>query len=96
MCSGEMLNAKEAADLGIISHVTEPGDEVKKAIEIIEKMTRYAPQSVRKILEATLLNQTKPEDGFGYERKAFAELLQTENAKEGMTAFMEKRKPEFK
>src|SRR5690554_5318984 len=95
ICSGEMVHANEAAELNIVSHVTEPGKEVDKAVEIIEKMTRFAPESVGKVLEATLLHQTQPEDGFRYERKAFAELLQSKNAKEGMLAFMEKRKPEF-
>lgn len=95
ICSGEMVQANEAAELNIVSHVTEPGKEVEKAVEIIEKMTRFAPESVGKVLEATLLHYTQPEDGFRYERKAFAELLQSKNAKEGMLAFMEKRKPEF-
>src|SRR5690606_22888219 len=95
ICSGEMVQANEAAELNIVSHVTEPGKEVEKAVEIIEKMTRYAHESVGKVFEATLLHDKQPEDGCRYERKAVAELLQSKNAKEGMLAFMEKRKPEF-
>lgn len=95
MCSGDMISAADAAELRIVSYVTEPGKEVQKAVEIIEKMTKNSPESVGKILEATLMTLNQPEDGYRWERNAFAEILQTENAKEGMQAFIEKRKPEF-
>lgn len=96
MCSGELMDASTALDLGILSYVTRPEEVVSKALEIIEKMTRNAPESTGKILEATLMNLTQPEDGYRFERKAFAEILQTDNAREGITAFLEKRKPGFK
>ncbi|MBY5957087.1 enoyl-CoA hydratase/isomerase family protein [Membranicola marinus] len=94
MCSGEMIHATYAKELGIVSYVTTPGFEVQKSIEVIKKMTKNAPTSVGKILKATL-DHEQAEDGFRYEREAFAKLLQSDNAKEGMTAFIEKRKPEF-
>lgn len=96
MCSGELMDASTALDLGILSYVTPPEEVVPKALDIIEKMTRNAPESTTKILEATLMNLTQPEDGYRFERKAFAEILQTDNAREGITAFLEKRKPGFK
>ncbi len=95
MCSGDMISASNARDLGIVSYITAPGVEVRKSIEVIEKMTRNARTSVGKILESTLMNVYHPEDGYRFERKAFAELLQSDNAREGMKAFIEKRKPEF-
>lgn len=96
MCSGEMIPATDARTLGIVSYVTTPGIEVRKSIELIEKMTKNAKTSVGKILEASLMNIYQPEDGYRFERKAFSELLDSENAREGMQAFIEKRKPEFK
>lgn len=96
MCSGEMVDAQQAKELGILSYVTTPETLLDKAIEIINKMTRFNPESVGKILEATALHQNQPEDGYRFERKAFADLLQTENAREGIIAFLEKRKPEFR
>lgn len=96
MCSGERIHATYAKELGIVSYVTTPGIEVNKSIEIIEKMTKNARTSVGKILEASLMNVYLPEDGYRFERKAFAELLQSDNAREGMNAFIEKRKPEFR
>lgn len=96
MCSGDMISASNARDLGIVSYITAPGIEVRRSIDVIEKMTRNARTSVGKILEATLMNVYNPEDGYRFERKAFAELLQSDNGHEGMKAFIEKRKPEFK
>ena len=96
MCSGEMIDAIQALDMGILSYVTPPGEVVPKAVEIIEKMTRNSPESTSKILEASLMNLTQPDDGYRFERKTFAEILQTENAREGINAFLEKRKPTFK
>ena len=96
MCSGEMIKAPFAKELGIVSYVTTPGLEVSKSIELIEKMTQNASTSVSKILQATYMAAYHSEDGFRFERKAFSELLHSENGQEGMLAFIEKRKPEFK
>lgn len=96
MCSGKMIDATYAKELNIVSYVTTPGLEVRKSIEVINKMTMNAPASVNKILQASLISIYDPEDGYRFERKAFAELLQSDNAKEGMKAFIEKRKPDFK
>ena len=96
MCSGELIDATQALELGVLSYVTPPDGVMEKATEIINKMTSHSPDSVGKILTATLLHQTQPEDGFRFERKAFADILQTENAHEGIAAFLEKRKPHFK
>lgn len=95
MCSGEMIDTHQALTLGLISYITEPGEEVAKAIEIIHKMTRYSADSTQKILASSLMSLSHPEDGYRYERKAFAEILQTDNAKEGMSAFIEKRKANY-
>lgn len=96
MCSGEMIDASQALDLGILSYVTPSGETVQKSMEIIDKMTQNSPESTSKILEATLMNLTHPEDGYRFERKTFADILQTNNAREGISAFLEKRKPKFK
>ena len=95
MCSAEMIDAQQALEMGILSYVTSSETLIEKATEIIHKITRYSPESVGKILEATSLYHTQPEDGYRFERKAFADILQTENAREGIAAFLEKRKPRF-
>lgn len=95
MCSDDMISASNARDLGIVSYITAPGIEVRRSIEVIDKMTQNARTSVGKILESTLMSVYHPDDGYRFERKAFAELLQSANAREGMKAFIEKRKPEF-
>lgn len=96
ICSGEMISAEEAKELRLVSYVTEAGKEVEKAAEIIEKMSQHASTSVGKILAATGLATVSNEDGALFERKAFVELLHSENGKEGMQAFIEKRKPDFR
>lgn len=96
MCSGDMIKAPRALEMGIVSYVTTPGLEVTKSIEIISNMTKNAPTSVSKILQATRLSLYNDEEGYRFERKAFSELINSPNGKEGMKAFIEKRKPEFK
>src|SRR5690625_6107696 len=87
-----MIKAPRALEMGIVSYVTTPGLEVTKSIEIISNMTKNAPTSVVKILQATRLSLYNDEEGYRFERKAFSELINSPNGKEGMKAFIEKRK----
>ncbi|WP_236975794.1 enoyl-CoA hydratase/isomerase family protein [Membranihabitans maritimus] len=95
ICSGEMMEARQAKDLGIVSYVTTPGNAVTKSLEVIRKITEHAPLSVKHVLKATHLNTIDPDKGYQYESKSFAQLFDTEDSKEGISAFLEKRKPNF-
>ena len=89
------MEARQAKDLGIVSYVTTPGNAVTKSLEVIRKITEHAPLSVKHVLKATHLNSVDPDKGYQYESKSFAQLFDTEDSKEGISAFLEKRKPNF-
>jgi enoyl-CoA hydratase len=95
--SGRRLSAQEALTAGLVARVV--SDEVwleeakDLAREIAEKgpvATRLAKESVNRAFETTL------SAGLEAERRALYLAFASEDAKEGLTAFTEKRKPEFK
>jgi enoyl-CoA hydratase len=95
--SGRFLTAEEAERAGLVARVVakEAWLEEAKAVAraIAEKgpiAQRLAKESVNRAYESTL------ETGLDYERKALYLAFASEDAREGLTAFTEKRKPEFK
>jgi enoyl-CoA hydratase len=95
--SGRFLSADEALAAGLVARVVarEAWLEEAKAVarEIASKgpvATRLAKEAVDRAYEATL------QLGLEYERRALNLAFASEDAKEGLTAFMEKRKPEFR
>jgi enoyl-CoA hydratase len=95
--TGTRISAKEAADFGIVNKL------VAKEV-LMEEVTKYAqtlagqpPISLRYIKEAVLKAVDHSlYEGMQFERKNFSLLFSTEDQKEGMRAFIEKRTPDFK
>jgi len=92
--TGDMISAKEAYQFGLVNHVIEHGQEINKAIEIINKIALKAPLAIAKSIEC--INACEAGNG-GYqaELNAFEYLTNTRDFREGATAFVEKRKPNF-
>src|SRR5579885_3713573 len=95
--TGNMITAEEAKGYGLINKVVPKEvylDEAKKmAMEIASK----GPIAIRLAKEAVLkAYETSLNEGLDFERKHFFMLFSTEDMKEGMNAFIEKRKPNFK
>ena len=95
--TGRMMNAEEAERSGLVARVTSAEDllpEALKAATAIAAMSLpavlTAKDSINQAFETTLAQGVK------YERRVFYALFATEDQKEGMTAFMEKRKPDFR
>ncbi|MBK9272578.1 MAG: enoyl-CoA hydratase/isomerase family protein [Saprospiraceae bacterium] len=93
--TGEMVNAQEAYQLGLVNHLVEPGQEMLKAIEIIEKISKKGPKAISAALQSILAYYEFEGKGAGIESELFGELIAGSEAKEGIAAFLEKRKPEF-
>ena len=95
--TGRMMDAAEAERAGLVSRVVAPErllDEALEAAARIASQSRpsvlMAKEAVNRALETTL------DEGLRFERRLFHSLFSTEDQKEGMTAFIEKRKPAFK
>ena len=70
---------------------------LEEAVALAQKIAKNSPMAVRFAKEAVLKAFESPlSEGLDYERKMFYMLFGTEDQKEGMAAFVEKRKPEFK
>ena len=98
MClSGRMMDAAEAERCGLVSRVVPAAsllDEAMKSAEAIAAMSQpilmMTKESVNRAFETTLA------EGIRFERRVFHPMFATEDQKEGMAAFVDKRKPNFK
>ena len=95
--TGKSISADEAYRIGLVNHVVPPESLMEETKRIAAEIASKPPLSIRAAKEAILRAQdTTVEMGLEFERKAFYMLFATEDAKEGMKAFLEKRKPTFK
>jgi enoyl-CoA hydratase/carnithine racemase len=95
---GTRLSAAEALALGIVNRVTPAGtDVVDDALAWLEPVLNGAPIAVRAALDAVRAADTLPLDaGLEAERRAYEACLSSEDRKEALAAFREKRKPVFR
>ncbi len=96
LLTGQPLDAARAAELGLVNRLTEPGGAVEAAVTLAELVCRNAPVSVRQSLWA--LEQTVAvSDQLGWDAtaRATAVVWATEDTKEGVKAFFEKRAPRW-
>ena len=95
--SGKQLTAAQARDWGIVNEVTPPEELMTRVMEIAKKIAANGTLAVAAAKDAVVngLNMTK-EDSLRYEGAVFGLLFATEDQKEGMRAFVEKRPAEFK
>ncbi len=95
--TGRTYTAQELFQLGLINQVVPQGQHLERAKEIARTIAEKAPIAVRLGKEAVLAAfETPLEQGLATEKRLFAMLFSTEDQKEGMAAFVEKRKGEFK
>lgn len=96
LMTGDMINAQEAYRMGLINHIVPHGEEVAKAKEIINKIATKAPLAIAGIIECVDAAFNGVIDGFDFEARKFGEVSNSEDFKEGATAFIERRKAVFK
>ncbi|MBC7948317.1 MAG: enoyl-CoA hydratase/isomerase family protein [Chitinophagaceae bacterium] len=95
LMTGNMITAKEAHEFGMVNKVTSPEELLTKTRETLSLIQSKAPVAVSKIIEA-VNHFDHTQEGYDFEIKKFGECFNTEDMKEGATAFLEKRKPVFK
>ncbi len=94
--SGRQFNAKQAEDWGLVSKVFATDKVVDEAVQLASEISNFGGASVRKAKEAiNLANEVSLSAGLQHERSVFHSLFATKDQKEGMSAFVEKRKPNF-
>jgi enoyl-CoA hydratase/carnithine racemase len=94
---GEPITAREALQWGLVSEVVPDDQVLPRALEMAQKIAQMPPLAVMSVKDVLLAGLDASLDtGLMLERKAFDVLFDTEDQKEGMRAFIEKRPPSYK
>jgi enoyl-CoA hydratase/carnithine racemase len=94
--SGEMIDAQEAYRIGLVNEVVPAAELITRAEAILKKIFFNAPVAVKYSLEAVNKGmETSQAEGLSLEASLFGLCAGTEDKKEGTSAFLEKRKPQF-
>ena len=97
LLTGKMIGAHEAYRIGLVNEVVPPEEVMPKAMEWAEAICQAAPLAVRAAKEAMIRGCSLTlEDGLQLENSLESYLFSTEDFTEGTTAFVEKRKPDYK
>jgi len=95
--TGVQVTAQEMADHGLVNRVVSKGEHLREAVKLAKEVAARGPIAVRLAKQAVLAAfETTLEEGLEMERKNFLLLFATEDKREGMQAYIEKRKADFK
>ncbi len=95
--SGSVLSAQQAVQWGIVNQVFPANDLLVRVKEIAQRIALHGGRAIAAAKQAIRTGLDLPkEEGFHQERSLFASLFATEDQKEGMQAFIEKRTPIFR
>ena len=94
--TGDIIDAEEAEQIGLVNHVYQHDELLAKAWDLAEKISRKGSIAVKLALDAIQKsNELSGKEGQAYEAALFGLCCSSEDFKEGTTAFLEKRKPNF-
>ena len=95
--SGEIINAETALAIGLVNHVVTADQLEAKTMEIANRIAEKSPVALRLAKEAVkLASRSNLDEGLRREVDLFALVFSSEDKDEGVQAFLEKRKPDFK
>lgn len=95
--TGDMIDAETAYRFGLVNHVHPAGELREKTLELAAKIADKAPIALQLVKEAVkFASRSNLDEGLRREVDLFAVCFSTEDKVEGVSAFLEKRKPEFK
>lgn len=101
MMTAHIIDANEAKQIGLVNHVTAPETLLEHTQQILEIIMSKGPNAISKIINCVNVAvvsdsaYTNGKSGFDKEIEAFGECFGTDEMKEGVTAFLEKRKAGF-
>ncbi|TDQ73383.1 enoyl-CoA hydratase-related protein [Sphingobacterium yanglingense] len=93
--TGDMIGAEEALGYGLVNHVVEGAGLLGKCMELLGRIYLRSPKAIAKVISAVNAGFVDSKTGFQQEISLFGASFDTDEAKEGIEAFLEKRKPNF-
>ncbi|HLF47182.1 MAG TPA: enoyl-CoA hydratase-related protein [Chitinophagaceae bacterium] len=96
LMSANMIDANTALQFGLVNYVVKQEELLSKAKSILELINSKAPLAVAACIKAAIAVYDENKNGFEVEVEEFGICFGTEDMKEGVSAFLEKRKAEFK
>ncbi|MEO6070353.1 MAG: enoyl-CoA hydratase-related protein [Chitinophagaceae bacterium] len=95
LMTGGMIDAASALQYGLVNYVVPPDELISKTTSLMQTITSKAPLALSRCIAAVNAVFDESKNGYEEEMKAFGECFDSEDMKEGATAFLEKRKPNF-
>lgn len=96
-CTGDFVEAEEAYRIGLVEVLVDEGAHLERALELAARMARWSPVALKLAKQAVNAALEMPlRAGIELERELFLAAFGSEDGREGVRAFVEKRKPEFK
>lgn len=91
--TAKMIDAEEAYRVGLVNHIVAQHELLEKCLKICKLFQGTSPESLSSAIKS--INSCYSDDGDDVETQEFGALFGTNNFKEGVSAFLEKRKPNF-
>lgn len=95
LMTGNMINAAEAYRIGLVNKLGHNESLIDDASDIIELIASKAPIAIGHVVDCVNAVNDEKQDGFAMEVEKFADCTNSEDFKEGATAFLEKRRANF-
>lgn len=93
--TADMISADEAYQVGLVNHVVSQEELITKAVSILERIYLRSPLAISYAIAVVNEGLSHPANGYKKEIEFFGKSFATEESKEGIQAFLEKRKPNF-
>jgi enoyl-CoA hydratase len=93
--SGEMIDAQKAVQWGLVNDLVAQAELIDACQALLEKIYAQSPQAISKAIQAVNAGMLDPQHGFQREIELFGESFATDECKDGVQAFLERRKPNF-
>jgi len=95
LMTGALINANEALNLGLVNYVVPISELKTKTVELLQKIMKVSPVAVAGVIACVNAYYTEGVDGYEFEIQKFGSCFNSDDFKEGTSAFIEKRKANF-